>query len=314
MAFNLDDYFRTAFEGKLLVKMPEREDEYLTPATRLLEKRREMAEIEHALLAQKEDFQMKMESLQQRRDELERKEEELKDSVFKFDKFLKENDSKRSRAEKKANAERLVITLKEKETARLQEEIKLLTQRREQLGKHVEKYAIFQSYLQNVLEKSEEFQDISEMVNRFNTLVATQAKLMERESDSQETMELERARLHQYTEEMQNGILQLNNELAGLKIKLEKAQSTTLQLESKWAHIQNTAVKKTLLIGKIKMATFNIFQILTKQMRLQPDVPVNDPLGQLDKIQDCMTDLFDILTKVKKYYPTVYTHALAAAN
>lgn len=34
--------------------MPEREDDHLTPATRLLEKRREMAEVEQALAAQKE--------------------------------------------------------------------------------------------------------------------------------------------------------------------------------------------------------------------------------------------------------------------
>ena len=35
-------------------KMPEREDDHLTPATRLLEKRREMQEVEQALAAQKE--------------------------------------------------------------------------------------------------------------------------------------------------------------------------------------------------------------------------------------------------------------------
>lgn len=34
--------------------MPEREEDHLTPATRLLEKRREMAEVEQALNAQKE--------------------------------------------------------------------------------------------------------------------------------------------------------------------------------------------------------------------------------------------------------------------
>ena len=34
--------------------MPEHEDDHLTPATRLLEKRREMAEVEQALAAQKE--------------------------------------------------------------------------------------------------------------------------------------------------------------------------------------------------------------------------------------------------------------------
>lgn len=35
-------------------KMPEQEADHLTPATRLLEKKREMAEVEQALAAQKE--------------------------------------------------------------------------------------------------------------------------------------------------------------------------------------------------------------------------------------------------------------------
>ena len=35
------------------------------------------------------EFQMKMETLQQRRDELERKEQKLKESLLKFDKFVK---------------------------------------------------------------------------------------------------------------------------------------------------------------------------------------------------------------------------------
>ena len=55
---------------------------YLT-ATRLLEKRREMAEVESALGAQKDEFQLKMESLTQRREELERKELQLKESLLK---------------------------------------------------------------------------------------------------------------------------------------------------------------------------------------------------------------------------------------
>lgn len=40
--------------------MPEREDDHLTPATRLLEKRREMSEVEQALAAQKEVSELKL--------------------------------------------------------------------------------------------------------------------------------------------------------------------------------------------------------------------------------------------------------------
>ena len=50
MPVSLEEYFRTTFEDKLLVKLPEREDEHLTPATRLLEKRREMTEVEQVII------------------------------------------------------------------------------------------------------------------------------------------------------------------------------------------------------------------------------------------------------------------------
>lgn len=69
--------------------MPEQQADGLTPATRLLEKKREMTQVETALATQKEEFQMKMEALQQRRDELERKERTLKEQLLKFEKFLK---------------------------------------------------------------------------------------------------------------------------------------------------------------------------------------------------------------------------------
>ncbi len=43
--------------------MPEREDDHLTPATRLLEKRREMGEVEQALAAQKEVRELELSEL-----------------------------------------------------------------------------------------------------------------------------------------------------------------------------------------------------------------------------------------------------------
>lgn len=69
--------------------MPEEGSSHLTQATKLLEKRRETSEVEQALTRQKDEFQMKMEALQQRRDELEHKEQKLKESLLKFDKFVK---------------------------------------------------------------------------------------------------------------------------------------------------------------------------------------------------------------------------------
>lgn len=55
--------------------------------------------------------------------------------------------------------------------------------------------------------------------------------------------------------------------------------------ESKWTEIQNTATKKTLQLGQIKMATLNLFQLATKQMKLQVDVPLEDTETQLGTVR-----------------------------
>ena len=49
-----DTYIMHVSSTFILSKMPDRDSEHLTPATRLLEKRREMAEVEQALVTYKE--------------------------------------------------------------------------------------------------------------------------------------------------------------------------------------------------------------------------------------------------------------------
>lgn len=69
-------------------KIPEREEDYLAPSTKLLKDKREIAEVECLLEAKKEESQLKLETLQQRKEELERKQEQLKESIIKFDKYI----------------------------------------------------------------------------------------------------------------------------------------------------------------------------------------------------------------------------------
>ncbi|XP_019349258.1 cilia- and flagella-associated protein 73 [Alligator mississippiensis] len=316
MASELDEYVRAAFRDKLLLlpKMPEREDDYLTSAARLLEKKREMEEVEQALLAQREEFQVKMESLQQRREELEHKEEQLKEAFFKFDKFLKENDAKRHRALRKASGERLQAARSNVEAIHLRQEIARLLRERDKLQRRLEANDIFRSYLQTVIEKTEQFQEIKEMIDRVRTLVATQAVLVQRELGSREQVEEEHAQLQRYLEESNNKVLQCNNRLAELQTQLEQARVRVHQWESKWTEIQTTAAKKTLELGQIKMAALNLFQMVTKQMKLQVDIPLEDTEAQLDKVLLCMTDLSDILADVRKGGPLLTPQTLPPAT
>jgi Domain of unknown function (DUF4200) len=101
--------------NQLSIKVPKQDDHELTPATRLLEQRKEMEDVDYGLEKKRKDYQIKMESISQRREELGRKESQLKDSLDKFDKFLSENDGKKLRAVKKSMEEKYAREAKEAE-------------------------------------------------------------------------------------------------------------------------------------------------------------------------------------------------------
>ena len=89
--------------------------DHVSPATRLLEKRRQMFEVQEALNAQKEDFARREEAFRRREEGLRQKDLELQESLIKFNKFLQENESKRNRAEKRTRDENRQAIEKEKE-------------------------------------------------------------------------------------------------------------------------------------------------------------------------------------------------------
>ena len=67
-------------------------------STLLLQKKKEMAEVQQQLDRKKDEFRQRMQRCQEKEVELAAKQEGLKEQVRKFDKFLKENDAKRVRA------------------------------------------------------------------------------------------------------------------------------------------------------------------------------------------------------------------------
>uniref|UniRef100_G1NU57 Coiled-coil domain containing 42 n=1 Tax=Myotis lucifugus TaxID=59463 RepID=G1NU57_MYOLU len=145
-----------------------------------------------------------------------------------------------------------------------------------------------------------QFEEIHEVMARYKTLVSMHQDLMQSAQEGQEKIERAKARLARYMEEKDDEILQHNNELARLQMRFDRARSDVIIWESRWAHIQNTAAKKTLLLGTIKMATLNLFQIVSKQLKETTFVSLEDTHKQLDMVQQFIQDLSDIWAEVKK--------------
>ncbi|XP_022254023.1 coiled-coil domain-containing protein 42 homolog isoform X3 [Limulus polyphemus] len=234
MDFGLEDYIKAKFEKKLNVKYPECGDKYLTNATKLLEKKREISEVEDLLKQNKEEFKIKAKELGEKKNELNERENKLKDSFKKFDKFLQENDAKSTKALKKAEEEKENQRQKQKEIEKLKEDLSLIQAKEKKLEEKVARYKIFNNFLEAVVRSSEE-----DLVNR--------------EQKYEERIEEERVKTIKYTEEKHNEILQYNNKLAELQTRFDKAQNEAIKWESRWMHIKNTAAMKTLLLGQIRM-------------------------------------------------------------
>uniref|UniRef100_A0A384BUG6 Coiled-coil domain containing 42 n=1 Tax=Ursus maritimus TaxID=29073 RepID=A0A384BUG6_URSMA len=295
---DLAEYFRLQYGERLLQllqKFPNIEDQSESPSLRLLEKKKEAKLMHHAMEQKKETFQRRMETLNLRWEELSIKEAQLKAHIRKFEQFIQENDQKRIRALKKANKERELKRQRVRELAKAKQEMAALRLEHQRLSSKLQDYSIFNKYLEKVVENSE-FEEIHEVISRYKTLVSMHQDLMHSAQEGQEKIERAKARLARYMEEKDDEILQHNNELARLQMRFDRARSD----ESRWAHIQNTAAKKTLLLGTIKMATLNLFQIVSKQLKETATVSLEDTHRQLDMIQQFIQDLSDIWAEVKK--------------
>lgn len=95
----------------------------VSPATRLLEKRRQMYEVQDALENQKQRFAKDEESFRKREEHLRNKDLQLQHQLFKFNKFLQDNEAKRRRAETRAAEEAHQIRQKEEEIRDLEKQL-----------------------------------------------------------------------------------------------------------------------------------------------------------------------------------------------
>ncbi|XP_074410216.1 cilia- and flagella-associated protein 73 isoform X2 [Zonotrichia albicollis] len=264
----------------------------LPPSTRVLLKRREVAEAERELQNQRQEFQQRMQHLAQRRQQLARRREQHRDAVLRFESFLKAVAARRERELRRADEERAREAAEQAESARLRRELERLRRHRESLARRLRSLRPFGDYLRDVLATTE--QDVPAMLVHLGVLAEVRAALAREAEAGQEQLAQGRAQLQRYRQESSTQLVGTRNELARLHTRLEAARQDVLQWESCWTHIQSTATQKTLLLGQIKLAVLNLFQQTTAQLRIPTDRAQEDTKAQLDTVLLCMKALSDI--------------------
>ncbi|XP_066870933.1 cilia- and flagella-associated protein 73 isoform X4 [Kogia breviceps] len=226
MAVPWEKHFRLALQEKLSTKIQgQNVDHVPPPLLRLLEKRQELVDADQGLRAQKEVFQTMKASLKQRWEQLEQKEQELKGS---FEKFLQDAEARRSRALRRAAEERRRAGRREAEALRLRAQLEELQRERARLQRRLWRLEPCARLLGQVLGQLPEFQEVPELVARFDGLADTQAALRLTERQRLAELEEARARLQRLRQARQDELLRQGQRRAQLLEQLEAARERTL--------------------------------------------------------------------------------------
>eukprot|EP00241_Pyramimonas_parkeae_P007189 CAMPEP_0114260016 /NCGR_PEP_ID=MMETSP0058-20121206/20221_1 /TAXON_ID=36894 /ORGANISM="Pyramimonas parkeae, CCMP726" /LENGTH=304 /DNA_ID=CAMNT_0001375141 /DNA_START=316 /DNA_END=1230 /DNA_ORIENTATION=+ len=280
--------------------------EHVSPATRLLEKRRQMFEVQEALEQQKQEFFKKEEVFKRREEGLKKKDLDLQESLIRFSKFLQENDSKRTRAEKKAADEIKLRHQKEAEIVQLNATHADLKQEKRTTSEVVEKNMSYQKYLETVLDVADEYHEINDLLNRYTTLEATNTEMRDLMKSGEKSQETTRAELQVYVKIKTDEILNLNNTISRLKKDLESRETqATIYLQEK-DHALTTASQRTLEHGQVCMAADNLFHRCITRSKVN-HLPHTNPADQLSVIGDWVSDLAAIVRQWGKTGKQQYT-------
>ena len=297
--------------------------DHVSPATRLLEKRRQMFEVQEALNSQKEEFSRREDAFRRREDGLRRKDLELQESLIKFNKFLQENESKRNRALKRSAEEKKQREMKEKEIEKLK--VQLATRKKEEsLQKiEVEQNLKYQDYLDNVvINMSKFFPEISDILNRYKTLRDANQHLIEKHKQQEaqnDSMQKDYVNLKKSSE---NSVLNNTNAIAEKQLVLEHKRAYTMREQSEIEKVAMEASEKSLELGQINSSVSNILERCEESFRVRHNKPMFERSAdkmssvalpelcaltesKLDDVAMFMVDYRDIIQEYAMYHDFV---------
>ena len=234
--------------------------DHVSPATRLLEKRRQMFEVEDALINQKEEFARREEAFHRREDGLRRKDLDLQESLLKFNKFLKENEAKRQRALKRASEEKKLCEEKNSEIQDLQSILNNTIEEDKRIKIQLGKYIQYQEYLENVVaNNSKYFSDVADVLNRYKILRENNLALVKKQNKDNNEHDAILKEYLTYLKSKENEALATNNNMATMRESLVKTYTDSQVIEENIEKRIDNTIEKVLSLGQVVRSINHIY-------------------------------------------------------
>ncbi|KAJ0172906.1 hypothetical protein K1T71_011082 [Dendrolimus kikuchii] len=286
------EYFKSLMESKCMIKKyPVWDIARPTPQVLMEQARRDLMEAEEKLAEKREEEKKNRAIMDSKWEDLRNKELLLKESFISFNKFIRENQEKRDRAERKMQADNEVLMRKTRETEVMRQRVVEMEEVKQLMEKQVKDYTIYEDYLMAVVHSYPEFKQPLDVLNRYEALAAAKYTLAERQERDLEMLEYARQEIGALTEEKKLFIMGLNNMLANLRWQYDKVRNRVVKWELALNRLKETAAKRHVELCHVKSAIWSLYVKICKQKGLPIDVDTNDFEQQLVVIMRALLEL-----------------------
>ncbi|KAJ3651785.1 hypothetical protein Zmor_017799 [Zophobas morio] len=255
------------------------------------------SEVNADLGARKQFYKKERVVLNQEWEDLEEKERALRDNFVKLNKFIQGNKEKRQRAAERLHEDIKTVKKTKAHIEQLKkdyadlEEIKLL------FDKEIAAHRLYQEYLYQTMKLSNEFKNPFNIIDRYESLMATKAELGQRQTHALESLEFAKLRLSKKADENNLAILGFSNVLSSFVSRYQLAVATSLQWERIVNNIKNNSLNKYKEITEVKQCCRNTYLLMCRRKGEVPKIPEDNVEKQLVYIKKTLKQLASVRTE-----------------
>jgi hypothetical protein len=233
----------------------------VSPATKLLEKRRMMYEVHEAFEQQKEEFRKQDEAFKRQEQLIRERDLTIQEELIRFCKFLQDNDAKKIRADKRYDEEKKAREQKEKDIVDLNLQLHELQKNATKLEKKVAALRKYEDYLENVAKQnSDQYTEQNDILTRYTTLEKANRSLKMNHQKKEQELAALRNEAAQHEKDKTNEILLLNTELAHLQKRRDDIEQKRNDLQTAVDNTTSESSNKNLNLGRILFAIDHLHQ------------------------------------------------------
>ncbi|CAG9463645.1 unnamed protein product [Pedinophyceae sp. YPF-701] len=233
----------------------------VSQTTVLLQKRRQMDQVEAMLKQKRKEFARRNKKCDKWENLLMQKQVKLQETIGQFERFVRENDLKRARAQEREVGLRQELERRENELDNLTMELQRLRLQREENVHLTQRLSKYRDFLDEVLQSSGgDYEAPEALMAQHEMLVTTKASLLEEKAKGEARFEEARARMNAWEAQQSSLLVTLVKDLAELQQKLDVLSGQNQTEGHRDAQRHQAKIYQTSENLQVRIAIHNIFE------------------------------------------------------